>query len=74
MNLDQFKTHIKSQDDEILHQYGKYFEQELTTCKDAQTALGYRMAINELLIELKMREPFDQPTMTDDELIAALNQ
>lgn len=73
MNLETFKTHIKTVNHETLDAYFDEITGKMHRARDPQRKLGYAMALDELVIEAGNRKQGEvECSLSDDELLEQL--
>lgn len=74
MNLQAFRSHIKTVPHATLDAYHDELAAKLARSKVPERRMGYALALDELVIEVGMRRTADNlPMPSDDELLAALS-
>lgn len=76
MNMQQFKTHIRTIPVEALDDYFDQISAKMNRARNQNYRLGYALALDELVIEKNLRQFTLCPAseaMSDDQLLAALS-
>jgi len=74
LGLEEFQQYIKTQSEKELNEIGLELQGKIKRARKPDIKLGYAIAIDLVICEIKMREPLppESGTMTNEELLAAL--